>query len=111
MDLLCISFVFCPNVCNFAHKIEIEVSNKEEALEAAKYGADIVMLDNFSPNQIKETIKELKKKKLRNDLLLEASGGINLKNVREYAKSGVDVISIGALTHSAPALDFSLEII
>ncbi len=96
---------------SFSHKIEIEVCNKEEAIAAASEGADIIMLDNFSPQKIKETIKELEKKKLRKKTILEASGGITLKNVKDYAKTGVDVISIGVLTHSAPALDFSLKII
>jgi nicotinate-nucleotide pyrophosphorylase (carboxylating) len=96
---------------SFTKKIEIEVSNKKEAIEAAKFGADIIMLDNFSPREIRDTILELKKKRLREKVILEASGGINLDNIEDYAKTGVNVISIGALTHSAPALDFSLEII
>jgi len=96
---------------SFAHKIEIEVSNRKEAIDAAKFGADIIMLDNFSVKEIKKTIKELKEKNLREKIILEASGGINLDNLESYAKTGVDIISIGILTHSAKSLDFSLEII
>lgn len=96
---------------SFAHKIEIEVQNMKEAIEAAKNGADIVMLDNFSVGGIKKTIAALKKENLRNKILLEASGGITLENVEKYAAIGVDVISVGALTHSVKAMDVSLEII
>ena len=86
-------------------KIEIEVNTTAEAIEAANAGADIVLLDNMSPDQIKRVV-ELMPAKVRT----EASGGITLDNVRTVALAGVDTISVGAITHSAKALDFSLEL-
>ena len=68
------------------------------------------MLDNFTPSQIKKTIVVLKNKKLRGKVLLEASGGINSKNISEYGKTGVDIISIGSITNSVKGIDVSLEI-
>jgi nicotinate-nucleotide pyrophosphorylase (carboxylating) len=68
------------------------------------------MLDNFTPSQIKKTIVVLKNKKLRDKVLLEASGGINSKNISEYGKTGVDIISIGSITNSVKGIDVSLEI-
>ena len=85
--------------------IEIEVRNFNELKEALKYPIDIILLDNFSVSQVKEALT-LKKGKV----CFEASGGINLNNVLDYAKTGVDFISVGALTHSAPAADISLII-
>ena len=85
--------------------IEIEVRNFSELKEALKYPIDIILLDNFSPSQVKEALT-LKKGKIR----FEASGRINLNNVLDYAKTGVDFISVGSLTHSAPAVDLSLII-
>ena len=84
--------------------VEVEVGTVEEALEAAEAGADIIMLDNVAPDEM-HRIRGL----IPGHIKLEASGGINLKNVRAAAQAGVDIISIGALTHSAKALDFSLE--
>ena len=77
---------------------------------AAQEGATIIMLDNFSPSQIIKTIKVLKNKKLRKNVLLEASGGINSKNISKYGKTGVDIISIGSITNSVKGIDVSLEI-
>ena len=83
------------------HKhVEVEVENQRDAILAASSGATIVMLDNFSPVQIKKTITTLQKKKLRNKVKLEASGGINSKNITAYAKTGVDMISVGSITNS-----------
>lgn len=96
---------------SFTKKIEIEVENREDALKAAKAGADIVMLDNRSPDEIKAILSALENEGLRDKILIEVSGGINPDNIVEYAKTGVDVISTGFITHSAPALDISLEII
>ena len=94
------------------HKhVEVEVENQRDAILAANSGATIVMLDNFSPVQIKKTIAELQKKKLRNEVELEASGGINSKNIATYAKTGVDMISVGSITNSVKGLDLSLEVI
>lgn len=95
---------------SFTHKIEIEVSSIREAILAAKNGVDIIMLDNFSPIEIKKTIDILKKENLRDKVLLEASGGITLDNVEDFASTGVDILSVGMLTHSVKALDMSLEI-
>ena len=95
---------------SFSKKIEVEVSDVNEAIEAAKAGADIIMLDNFTPEKVKDAINRLKKENLRDKVLIEASGGINEKNIVNFAAAGVDIISLGALTHSAKALDISLEI-
>jgi len=93
------------------HKhVEVEVENQRDAILAASSGATIVMLDNFSPVQIKKTITTLQKKKLRNKVKLEASGGINSKNIAAYAKTGVDMISVGSITNSVSGLDLSLEV-
>ncbi|MFA5393517.1 MAG: carboxylating nicotinate-nucleotide diphosphorylase [Candidatus Ratteibacteria bacterium] len=88
--------------------IEVEVENREEALTAAKAGATIIMLDNLKPEAVTKIIQELKQAGYKGKI--EVSGGINLENVKAYARSGADIISIGRLTHSAPSLDFSLEI-
>ena len=94
------------------HKhVEVEVENQRDATLAASSGATIVMLDNFSPVQIKKTITALQKKKLRNKVKLEVSGGINSKNITAYAKTGVDMISVGSITNSVKGLDLSLEVI
>ena len=93
------------------HKhVEVEVENQRDAILAANSGATIVMLDNFSPTQVKKTITALQKKKLRNKVKLEASGGINSKNITAYAKTGVDMISVGSITNSVKGLDLSLEV-
>ena len=93
------------------HKhVEVEVENQRDAILAANSGATIVMLDNFSPIQIKKTISALKKKNMRNKVKLEASGGINSKNITAYAKTGVDIISVGSITNSVSGLDLSLEV-
>jgi nicotinate-nucleotide pyrophosphorylase (carboxylating) len=91
-------------------RVEVEVENQRDAILAASSGATIVMLDNFFPVQIKKTITALQKKKLRNKVKLEASGGINSKNITAYAKTGVDMISVGSITNSVKGLDLSLEV-
>ena len=94
------------------HKhVEVEVESQRDAILAANSGATIVMLDNFSPEQIKKTITALQKKKLRNKVKLEASGRINSKNITAFAKTGVDMISVGSITNSVKGLDLSLEVI
>ena len=90
-------------------KFEVEVENTSDAVLAAKEGATIIMLDNFSPSQIKRTIKVLKNQKLRNKVMLEASGGINSKNIFKYGQTGVDIISVGSITNSVKGIDMSLE--
>ena len=69
-----------------------------------------LMLDNMKPGAITSFVKTLKTLKLQNKIILEASGGINLKNIRQYAKTGAEILSVGALTHSAPAMDISLKL-
>jgi nicotinate-nucleotide pyrophosphorylase (carboxylating) len=96
---------------SFSKKIEVEVSTIEEALEAVETGADIVMLDNFTPKQVKNTMELMMKKGLRNTALVESSGGITEQNILEFAAAGVDIISLGEITDSAKALDISLEIV
>ncbi len=91
-------------------RVEIEVENQKDALLAAKIGAPIIMLDNFTPTEIKRTIAALHKKKMRNKVKLEASGGITSKNIIAYAKTGVDIISVGSITNSVTGLDLSLEV-
>ena len=91
-------------------KFEVEVENSSDALLAAREGATIIMLDNFSPNQIKKTIEILKNQQLRNRVLLEASGGINSKNISKYGQTEVDIISVGSITNSVKGIDMSLEI-
>ncbi len=91
--------------------IEVEVESLENALNAAKAGADVVMLDNMTPEEIAKTIEALKREGLREGVKIEVSGGITPENIEEYAKLGVDVISLGYLTHSVRNFDVSLEII
>ena len=95
---------------SFYRKIEVEVSNLNEAIEAAEAGADIVMLDNFAPEEVAEIIKVLEEKRLRKRVLIEVSGGVTEENIIEYAKAQPDVISLGRLTHSVKAVDLSLEV-
>jgi nicotinate-nucleotide pyrophosphorylase (carboxylating) len=89
-----------------ALKIEVEVKNLTEVEEALSAGADIIMLDNMSVDDMKQAVSLINGK-----ALIEASGGVTLLNVRSYAETGVDFISIGAITHSAPAADISLNIV
>jgi len=96
---------------SFSKKIEVEVECLESMLEAAKAGADIIMLDNMSLNQVTQAIKSLEEEGFRKKVIIELSGGINETNVAEYAKLGADLLSSGALTHSYKSIDLSLEII
>lgn len=89
--------------------IECEVSDTNSSVEAIKSGADIIMLDNFSPQQAQETISYLTKSDLRKKILVEISGGVNLSNIKEYAYALPDMISVGSLTHSSKSVDFSME--
>ncbi len=95
---------------SFSKKIEIEVSNLEEALIATTLGADIIMLDNFSPQMVGETINTLRQKGLREKVLIEVSGRITPETVLDYALYNPDIISCGVLTHSVKAVDISLKI-
>jgi nicotinate-nucleotide pyrophosphorylase (carboxylating) len=91
----------CPN-----EKIEVETKNLEEVNEAVRSGADWIMLDNMSIEEMKKAVKIIRS--CKREIEIEASGRVDLNNVREIALTGVNFISVGALTHSAPALDFSL---
>jgi nicotinate-nucleotide pyrophosphorylase (carboxylating) len=91
--------------------IECEAKNSNEVIEAITAGADIVMLDNFSPEDAAKIIKEISRMGIREKVKLEISGGITMQNIRDYAKAEPDIISVGFLTHSPKAVDFSLEII
>ena len=91
---------------HYLHKIEVEVENIHDLKEALSAGADIVMLDNMSLKDMREAVKIVKGR-----MKIEASGNIKLENVRKIAETGVDFISVGALTHSAVAADISLKIV
>ena len=95
---------------SFSKKIEVEASNVKEAIEAAKAGADIIMLDNFSPKQVEKAVSILKKRGFFGKILLEASGGVTFDNVLDFASKGIDIVSLGEITHSVKALNISLEI-
>lgn len=95
---------------SFSKKIEIEVESLNDAVECVKNGADIVMLDNMKPVEVKEVISELKNLNIRQNSLIEVSGGITEETIVDYAELGVDIISIGALTHASRSLNFSLNI-
>lgn len=90
-------------------KIEIEAESPTAALEAAKAGADIIMLDNMNPEKVSEALDLINEAGLRNEVFIEISGGINGKNLEEYAALDIDIISMGALTHSVKNFDVSLE--
>jgi nicotinate-nucleotide pyrophosphorylase (carboxylating) len=87
-------------------KIEVEVENLEQLREALEQPIDAVLLDNMTPAQLQEAVRVVD-----GSVVTEASGGVTEHNVAEIARTGVDVISVGALTHSAPAMDFSLDVL
>lgn len=95
---------------SFSKKIEVEVTKTEDVLRAVEAGADIAMLDNFSPKQIEKAVALLKKEKYYGRILLEASGGITAENILKFASTGVDLVSLGEITQSPKALNMSLEI-
>jgi len=96
---------------SFATKIEVEAESVDQARRAIEAGADIVLLDNFSPTKLHDVVESLADPRdaAPHDVLLEASGGITVETVDEYAARGVDIISIGSLTHSADSLDYSFR--
>lgn len=102
------AFAEAKKAASFTQKIEVEVESTGDALKAAGLGCDIIMFDNMPAQEIKEALSLLREKGFRG--LTEASGGINLGNIGEYSDAGVDVISVGALTHSPKSLGFRLDI-
>jgi len=94
---------FCERA-SFTTKVEVEVEHPEDARRAAEAGADIVLLDNMAPADVERAVASLPA-----NTLAEASGGITIEEVPAYAATGVDVVSMGSLTHSAPALDLSFR--
>lgn len=96
---------------SFTKKIEIEVEDLDNAVRAAMFGADIIMLDNMKPDEIENVLETLKNRRLRDDVLIEVSGGITPDNILDYAKLDVDVISSGFITNSTKSLDLSLNIL
>jgi len=96
---------------SFATKIEVEVEEPNEAPRAAAAGADIVLLDNMDPDTTERAVELLRERatEVGREVLAEASGGITVEAVPDYAATGVDVISMGSLTHSAPTLDYSFR--
>ena len=93
---------------SFSKKIEVEVQNEEQALEASNAGADIIMLDNFSPVQAKHVISKIRKE--NETILIELSGNISAENIENFAIEGVDLISSGTLTHSVKNFDLTMLI-
>lgn len=91
-----------------AQPLEIEVRTPKELEEALEHGAEAVLLDNMTPEMVAQCVQRVQKHTRR--IPLECSGGITLENVRSYAETGVDYISVGALTHSPPAVDMSLRV-
>ncbi len=91
-------------------KIECEVTDYEGLIDAIHAQADIIMLDNFTPEAVQNALEKITHLGIRNKITIEVSGGITLDNIYRYASSMPDVISIGALTHSFQSIDFSLQI-
>ncbi len=89
-------------------EVEVETTNLQEVSAALAAGVDRIMLDNMPVEQVREAVRLIAGRDPRPEI--EASGGVTLANVRELAETGVDYISVGALTHSAPALDLSLSL-
>ncbi len=94
---------------DWVHKAEAEVETPKDAVIAAKAGADIIMLDNFTPENARKAGELLKKAGVRDKILIEISGGISAGNIRDYAKHA-DIISVGALTHSVKALSLTMHL-
>ncbi len=91
-------------------RVEVEVGSVDDLREAMDCGVDAILLDNMSPERLAEAVAFVREQPGGDAVLLEASGRIQLENIREYAETGIDLISVGALTHSAPAADISFKI-
>ena len=92
------------------HRLEVEVTTLEELQEALRYDIDAVLLDNMKPDMVRTAVALVRAHPSGRKIVVEASGRITLENVRTFAEAGVDWISVGALTHSAPAVDMSFKI-
>ena len=92
-------------------KIEVEVESADDALIAARAGADILLFDNMTPTRVTSTLYTLESAGLRGNVLIELSGGITAETIREYARTGADLISLGALTHTVKNFSVTLEIL
>jgi len=99
-------------------RVQVEVRSAQELEEALEYGAEAILLDNMTPKEVKKAVARIRRASVEQTksaqemrwILTEASGGIVLENIRAYAETGVDFISVGALTHSAKAADISMRI-
>jgi nicotinate-nucleotide pyrophosphorylase (carboxylating) len=91
--------------------IEVEVETVEDAVTAAEAGARVIMLDNMTPEDVKAAVEALKREGLRERVTLEVSGGVDGADLAVYAATGVDIISMGALTHTVRNFDVSLDIL
>ncbi|EGG00977.1 uncharacterized protein MELLADRAFT_39424 [Melampsora larici-populina 98AG31] len=99
------------SVCGFSLRIDVEVRNEEEAIEAIESGADVVMLDNFKPQEVKTSSRKLKEKYQNHQFLIEVSGGITEENISEHLCDDVDIYSTSSVHQGTPTIDFSLKII
>lgn len=104
------SIIAARQRASFSKKIEVEVEDLESMRLAAKLGVDIIMFDNMDPSEIERGVKILTEMGLRQSVILEASGNITPENIQAYARSGVDVISMGSLTRNARWTDLSLDV-
>ena len=89
-------------------RVQVEVRTAQELEQAIEYGAEAILLDNMTPDEVRQSVARIKT--VERWIPTEASGGIVLENIRSYAETGVDFISVGALTHSARAADISMRI-
>ncbi|XP_063003986.1 nicotinate-nucleotide pyrophosphorylase [carboxylating]-like [Melospiza melodia melodia] len=101
--------VWARRAGGFTRKLGVECASAEQALEAAKAGADVVLLDNLSPEELHAAAARVKAAQPR--VLVEASGGFGLESLGSFLGPHVDIVSMGCLTHSAPALDFALKVV
>jgi len=95
---------------SFSKKVEVEVTSAADAVKAAQVGADIIMLDNFSPRQVEKAMGVLESAGFLGRVLVEASGGITAENVLSYASKRIDVVSLGEITESSRSLDINLKV-
>ncbi|MCX8070754.1 MAG: carboxylating nicotinate-nucleotide diphosphorylase [Thermodesulfovibrionales bacterium] len=98
--------VKCAKMSHHLIKIEVETTNLNEVREALDSGADVIMLDNMTIEEMKEAVRLINKR-----VIVEASGNVTLDNIRDIAQTGVDIISLGAITHSAKAVDISMKFV